>query len=114
VLSEKAADYFALDIDSPYMLLAPKVKPGKEKLVPSITHVDNTARVQTVREEDNEHYYKLIKAFERKTGIPMLLDTSFNVAGEPIVETPDDAIRCFMSTDIDVLGIGKFLIKKKR
>jgi len=113
VLAEKAKDYFILDVDSPFMLLAPKVKPGKEKLVPSITHVDNTARVQTVREEDNEHYYKLIKAFERKTGIPMVLDTSFNIAGEPIVETPTDAIKCFVSTDIDVLGISKFLIKKK-
>lgn len=113
VLAEKAGEYFVLDVDSPYMLLAPKVRPGKEKLVPAITHVDNTARVQTVRLEENELYYKLIRAFERRTGIPMLLDTSFNVAGEPIVETPEDALRCFMSTDIDVLGIGKYLIKKK-
>ena len=112
VLAEKAREYFILDIDSPFMLLAPKVIPGKEHLVPSIVHVDNTARVQTVKREDNLSYYKLIEAFERKTGIPMVLDTSFNVAGEPIVETPEDAVRCFMSTDIDVLGIGKFLIKK--
>lgn len=114
VLAEKAGEYFVLDTESPYMLLAPKVRPGIEKIVPSITHVDNTARVQTVKREDNDHYYGLIKAFEKRTGIPMVLDTSFNIAGEPIVETPEDAIRCFMSTDIDMLGIGKYLIRKKR
>ena len=101
-----------MDVDSPFMLLAAFVKPGKAELVPSITHVDNTARVQTVTRDANERYYDLIKAFEKRTGIPMVLDTSFNVAGEPIVETPEDAIRCFLSTDIDVLCIDRFLIRK--
>lgn len=113
VLAEKAGEYFNLKVPSPYMLLAPQVMPGKGEIVPAITHADNTARVQTVTRDTNERYYDLIKAFEKRTGIPMVLDTSFNVAGEPIVETPEDGIRCFMSTDIDVLGIDNVLIKKK-
>ncbi len=113
VLAEKSSDFFELDIESPFMLLAPYVKPGKGELVPAITHADNTARVQTVTRDVNERYYDLIKAFEKITGIPMVLDTSFNVADEPIVETPEDAIRCFLSTDIDVLGIGNFILRKK-
>ncbi len=96
------------------MLLAAYVKPGKGELVPAITHVDNTARVQTVTRDVNERYYDLIKAFDKRTGIPMILETSFNVAGEPIVETPEDAISCFLSTDIDVLCIDRFLMKKKK
>ncbi len=114
VLAEKASEYFTLDIESPFMLLAPYVKPGKAEIVPAITHVDNTARVQTVSKAVNERYYNLIKTFEKRTGTPILLNTSFNVAGEPIVETPEDAIRCFLSTDIDVLGIDSFLITKTR
>lgn len=113
VLAEKSSEFFELDIDSPFMLLAPYVKEGKGDLVPAITHADNTARVQTVTRDVNERYYDLIKAFENKTGIPMVLDTSFNVADEPIVETPEDAIRCFLSTDIDVLGVGNFILRKK-
>lgn len=113
VLAEKASEYFELEVESPFMLLAPQVKMGYGEKVPAITHADNTARVQTVTRDVNERYYDLIKAFEVLTGIPMVLDTSFNVADEPIVETPDDAIRCFLSTDIDVIGIGNFIIKKR-
>ncbi|HOI41342.1 MAG TPA: carbamoyltransferase C-terminal domain-containing protein [Elusimicrobiales bacterium] len=114
VLRERAAEFFTLDgIESPFMLLAPYVKEGKAQLVPAITHVDNTARVQTVTKETNAPYYNLIKAFEKRTGIPLVLNTSFNVAGEPIVESPEDAIRCYMSTDIDVLGIDNYLLEKK-
>jgi carbamoyltransferase len=113
VLKERACEFFTLDVESPFMLLAPYVKPGKAEIVPAITHVDNTARVQTVTRDVNERYYDLIKAFETITGVPILLNTSFNVAGEPIVETPQDAIRCFLSTDIDVLGIDRFIISKK-
>lgn len=112
VLAERCSDFFELDIDAPFMLLAAYVKPGKGALVPAITHVDNTARVQTVTRKVNAPYYDLIKAFERRTGIPMVLETSFNVAGEPIVETPEDAIRCFLSTDIDVLCIDRFFLSK--
>jgi carbamoyltransferase len=113
VILERSSEFFDLNIESPFMLLAPYVKPGKAELVPAITHVDNTARVQTVSSEVNKHYYGLIKAFEKETGIPMVLDTSFNVADEPIVETPEDAIRCFLSTDIDTIGIDRFIISKR-
>jgi carbamoyltransferase len=114
VLAERSNEFFELDIESPFMLLAPYVKPGKGDLVPAITHADNTARVQTVTRDVNERYYDLISAFERKTGIPMVLDTSFNVADEPIVETPEDAIKCFLSTDIDFLAVDRFFFKKKK
>lgn len=113
VLAERSHEYFDLDIESPFMLLAPYVKPNMDKVVPAITHADNTARVQTVTADVNERYYNLIKAFDRITGVPMILDTSFNVADEPIVETPYDAINCFLKTDIDILGIDKFIIRKK-
>jgi carbamoyltransferase len=113
VLAERATEFFELDVESPFMLLAAYVKPGKAELVPAITHVDNTARVQTVTRDVNERYYDLIKAFDKRTGIPMVLETSFNVAGEPIVETPEDAIRCFLSTDIDVLCIDRYYLIKK-
>jgi carbamoyltransferase len=114
VLAERCSEFFQLDIDSPFMLHAAYVREGKAELIPAITHEDNTARIQTVTADVNERYYGLIKAFERKTGIPMVLDTSFNIADEPIVETPDDAVRCFLSTDIDILGIDRFLIRKTR
>ena len=113
VLAERASEFFELDIESPFMLLAPYVKPGKDKIVPAITHADNTARVQTVTLEYNKRYYNLIKAFDKLTGVPMILDTSFNVADEPIVETPLDSINCFLKTDIDVLCVDKFIIVKK-
>jgi carbamoyltransferase len=112
VLKERANEYFALDIESPFMLLASDVLPNKANIIPAITHVDNTARVQTVSREVNERYYDLIKAFEKLTDVPMVLNTSFNIAGKPIVETPEDAIRCFLSTGIDVLGIDRFLLSK--
>ena len=112
VMAERASEFFELDVESPFMLLAAYVKEGKAALIPAVTHEDNTARVQTVTKEVNERYYGLISAFEKRTGIPMVLDTSFNIADEPIVETPEDAIRCFLSTDIDVLGVGRFLIRK--
>lgn len=114
VMAERSSEFFELDVESPFMLLAAYVKKGKAELVPAITHEDNTARVQTVTPDVNERYYGLISAFEKRTGIPMVLDTSFNIADEPIVETPEDAIRCFLSTDIDVLGVGNFLITKKK
>jgi carbamoyltransferase len=114
VLFERSSEFFELDSESPFMLMAAYVKEGKGNLVPAITHADNTARVQTVTRESNERYYGLIKSFEKLTGIPMVLDTSFNIADEPIVETPADAIRCFLSTDIDVIGIDKFLIVKHK
>jgi carbamoyltransferase len=114
VLAERCSEFFELNIESPFMLHAAYVREGKAELIPAITHEDNTARIQTVTADVNERYCGLIKAFERKTGIPLVLDTSFNIADEPIVETPSDAVRCFLSTDIDVLGIDRFLIRKTR
>lgn len=113
VLAECASDFFELEVESPFMLLAAYVKEGKAKLVPAITHEDNTARIQTVTEDVNPPYYNLIKAFYARTGIPLILETSFNIADEPIVETPSDAIRTFKSTDIDVLCLKNYMIKKK-
>ena len=132
VLREKAGDWFELDTDSPYMLLVAPVRKdrrlpttdeeerrwGIEKLkvrrsqIPAVTHVDYSARIQTVRREDNPAYYDLIAAFEARTGCPVLVNTSFNVRGEPIVCTPEDAYRCFMRTDIDHLVLWPFILNK--
>ena len=112
VLAERTEDFFDLKMESPYMLLVSKVKSGKEKSIPAVTHVDNTARVQTVRESQNPRFYKLLKAFEKETGCPVLINTSFNVSGEPIVCTPQEAFNVFRHTNIDALFLGNFLIQK--
>ncbi len=133
VLREKVADWFELDADSPYMLLVAPVRAdrriatteeeegrwGIEKLkvrrseIPAVTHVDYSARVQTVSHEVNPAYHDLISAFEQRTGCPVLINTSFNVRGEPIVCTPEDAYRCFMRTNIDCLVLWPFMLDKK-
>lgn len=110
VLADKAKDYFDLYEPSSFMLLAPLAY--KQQAIPAVVHVDGTARVQTVTPIANEHYYNLIQVFEKLTGVPMVLNTSFNVAGEPMVETPEDAVSCFQSTDIDVLCMGQFVLSK--
>ncbi|MEZ5419459.1 MAG: carbamoyltransferase [Vicinamibacterales bacterium] len=132
VLRERAGEFFELDCDSPYMLLVAPVRAerripltaaqhelwGIDKLnvprsdIPAVTHIDYSARVQTVTPEVNGRYYALIKAFEQKTGCPVIVNTSFNVRGEPIVCTPEDAYRCFMRTHIDVLVLGPFVLEK--
>jgi carbamoyltransferase len=93
--------------DAPYMLLAPPVRPDKRAVIPAVTHADGTARVQTVRREQNPLYYDLIERVGRHCGVPVILNTSFNVRGEPIVCTPEDAYRCFTKTGIDVLVMGR-------
>src|SRR5690606_19729629 len=98
--------------ESPFMLLVPTVKEDKRGLVPAITHVDGTARVQTVRPDVNSPFHELISAFHRRTGIPLVLNTSFNDNGEPIVETPTDALRTFFRTDMDYLYLDGLLISK--
>ena len=133
VLREAVADYFELDCDSPYMLLVAPVRPeirremtaeqqrlfGIDKLniprstIPAVTHVDYSARVQTVRREENEMYYDLISEFARLTGCPVVVNTSFNVRGEPIVCSPDDAYKCFMRTEMDILVLGDFVLEKE-
>jgi carbamoyltransferase len=132
VLRERVAQYFELDADSPYMLLVAPVRRerqipmddvahslwGIDQLnvvrsdIPAVTHIDYSARIQTVRREDNPDYYDLIAAFERLTGCAVLVNTSFNVRGEPIVCTPRDAYRCFMRTHLDYLVLGRYLLDK--
>ena len=133
VLRERVSDYFEMDTDSPYMLLvAPVLEKRRVQLtkeqeglwgidllnvpksdIPAITHVDYSARVQTVTEATNPRYYRLLQMFERKTGCAVLINTSFNVRGEPIVCTPQDAYRCFMRTDMDVLVLENMVLLKE-
>ncbi len=112
VTREAAAEYFDIDRSSPFMLLVARVKQPKK--IPAVTHVDGTARLQTVTEEENHRYHRLLQAFGRKTGVPVLLNTSFNVRGEPIVDTPQEAFVCFMRTGLDVLVLGDFLLLKSQ
>ncbi len=134
VLAERVSDYFEIDRSSPYMLLVAPVKEdlhipmtpqqqqlfGIEKLkvprsaIPAVTHVDYSARIQTVHLETNPRYYELIRHFEQKTGCGVLVNTSFNVRGEPIVCTPEDAYRCFMRTEMDYLVLENFLLAKSQ
>ena len=94
------------------MLMSVPVRPEKRAVVPSITHVDGSARLQTVTPESNPLFYRLIKAFGEITGVPMVLNTSFNVRGEPIVCTPQDACACFNKTKMDYLVLGRYLVRK--
>jgi carbamoyltransferase len=132
VLRERVSDYFELDADSPYMLLVADVLPGRRKAVttdekalwgiellnvprsdiPAVTHVDYSARIQTVHHDTNPRYYNLLKAFEALTGYGVIVNTSFNVRGEPIVCTPEDAYRCFMRTEMDVLVLENCVLYK--
>jgi carbamoyltransferase len=132
VLREKVSEWFDLDADSPYMLLVADVRadkhlpmpPGSEGLwgidklnvprstIPAVTHVDYSARIQTVRRDTNPMYYDIIDAFYRRTGCPVIVNTSFNVRGEPIVGTPEDAFRCFMRTDMDALVLEHYVLLK--
>jgi len=114
ILAERVNDVFEATSESPFMLLAMHVRPEWRSKIPAIVHVDGTARVQTVRREENERLYDLLKAFDELTGVPVLLNTSFNVKGEPIVETPDDAMECFLTTGIDVLALHDLLIEKNK
>jgi len=134
VLKEHVSNYFDIDCESPYMLLVANIKDekrvrmsdeeeklfGLEKLkvtrsdVPAITHVDYSARIQTVTKDDNPLFYGVIEEFYKKTGCPMIVNTSFNVRGEPIVCRPEEAFKCFMRTEMDYLIMGSYLLDKKR
>jgi len=134
ILKEDLGDWFDVNVDSPYMLIVSNVNKNKtikmtedesklfgiDKLnikkseIPAVTHVDYTARIQTVHQETNEKYFKLIKKFKEKTNCPILVNTSFNVRGEPIVNTPLDAFNCFMGTELDKLVIGNCYLEKKK
>src|SRR5262249_53249 len=132
VLREDVFDWFELDTDSPYMLLVADVIKrrrrtmtvqeqglfGIDKLnvqrseIPAVTHVDYSAGIQTVKAETNPRFHALLSAFKGKTGCPVLVNTSFNVRGEPIVRTPEDAFRCFMGTELDALAVGNLYLQK--
>jgi len=134
VLRDEVNAWFEIDTDSPYMLFVANVKKEKtlemsddqKKLfgidllnikrseIPAVTHVDYSARIQTVSKENNEKYYKLLKRFKEKTNCPVLVNTSFNIRGEPIVNSPEDAYRCFMGTELDVLVVGNFYLEKNK
>jgi carbamoyltransferase len=133
VLREDVSDWFELDSDSPYMLLIADVVPARRRAmtpeeqklfgiaklnvprsdIPAVTHVDYSARIQTVHYQTNPRYYALISAFKERTGCPVIVNTSFNVRGEPIVCTPEDAFRCFMGTEIEALAVGNCYLRKE-
>src|SRR5678815_1654310 len=132
VLRERVKDYFEMDVDSPYMLLVAPVQESRRfemnsdqkalwgidllnvprSDIPAVTHVDYSARIQTVHQDTNPRYYALLKEFERRTGCGVLVNTSFNVRGEPIVCSPEDAYRCFMRTEMDYLVLENLLFDK--
>ncbi len=114
VLAERANEIFEGDEESPFMLLVKRVRPEWKDKIPAIVHVDGTARVQTVRRDQNERLYGLLEEFDAITGVPVLLNTSLNVKGEPIVETPANALACFLGTGIDYLALHDMLIAKNR
>jgi carbamoyltransferase len=112
VLEEEAGNWFAKARKSPFMLFVYDVLPARAEQIPAVRHVDNTARIQTVNREQHPLYYDLLKAFQQRTGVPVLVNTSFNTRGEPIVCTPRDAIECFWSSPLDALAIGPFILEK--
>lgn len=133
VLAEKISDWFEIDRESPYMLFVADIKKEKQRdsnkkeselcgidklsvvrsEIPAVTHVDYSARIQSVNRKDNPKYHRLIKKFYDKTGCPLIINTSFNVRGEPIVESPMDAYKCFMRTEMDVLVLGSYILYKR-
>ena len=112
VLEEEAPSWFVNGARSPFMLFVFDVLPDKADRIPAVRHVDGTARVQTVSRDQHALYYDLIKAFQRRTGVPVLVNTSFNTRGEPVVCTPRDAIECFWTSPLDALAIGPYLLEK--
>ena len=132
VLAEDVSEFFDLPNESPYMVFVADVVEGQRKQsseveqltgldllqlerssIPAVTHVDGSARVQTVHRETNPLFHELLLAFKERTGCPLLVNTSFNVRGEPIVESPVDAFRCFMGTDLDLLVVGGIVLRKE-
>jgi carbamoyltransferase len=115
VTAERAAEWFDMTglPDSPFMLFVVPVREDKRTRIPAVTHVDGSARIQTITREQNPLYHGIIAEFEKLTGVPVLLNTSFNVKGEPIVNSPGDAVRCFLGTQIDVLVLEDVVVEKR-
>jgi carbamoyltransferase len=114
VLEEEASNWFAHAGISPFMLFIYDILPEKANLIPAVRHVDGTARIQTINRQQHALYYDLLQAFQRRTDVPVLVNTSFNTRSEPIVCTPRDAIECFWTSPLDALVIGSFLLEKSR
>jgi carbamoyltransferase len=112
VTREAASEYFEGCVDAPFMIQAYAATEKAKREVPAVVHVDGTVRPQTVNKATHPTYHRLLEAFAARTGVPVLLNTSFNVKGEAIVTTPRDALRTFYSTGLDALAIGKFLVRK--
>jgi carbamoyltransferase len=112
ILLEKTGEYFEKDYPDPFMIKVYPIRPEKRAVIPAVTHVDGTGRLQTVRKEDNPLYWQLIKEFENLTGVPVVLNTSFN-ENEPIVCTPQEALDCFLRTKMDVLVLGNYFLKRE-
>jgi len=113
ITKEDVDKYFNGIQSSPYMLFVVNVNNAAKQEIPSVVHVNGTSRVQTVEKESNPRFYELLRAFEKIKGVPVLLNTSFNVNQEPMVNSPVDAIRCFFGTGLDYLVMGNYLVKKK-
>jgi carbamoyltransferase len=113
VLEEEAAKWFVDAGVSPFMLFVHDVRPEKADRIPAVRHVDGTARVQTINRSQNARYYDLLRAFHERTGVPVLVNTSFNTRGEPIVCTPRDAVESFWTSPLDALAVGSFLVQKQ-
>ncbi|MGZ6056192.1 MAG: carbamoyltransferase family protein, partial [Isosphaeraceae bacterium] len=113
VLEEEAANWFVDAGVSPFMLFVHEVRPEKADRIPAVRHVDGTARVQTINRSQNARYYDLLRAFHERTGVPVLVNTSFNTRGEPIVCTPRDAVESFWTSPLDALAVGSFLVQKQ-
>jgi carbamoyltransferase len=114
VIEERAGDYFHSAGASPFMTVVCRVRDEKRSVIPAVTHVDGTARIQTVSRTHNPRYWTLLREFDALTGVPVLLNTSFNVKGEPIVCTPADAVACFLKTDLDYLVLGETICRRLR
>jgi len=109
VLEEDAPRFFHITTEAPFMTIVCRVRDDVKERIPAVTHVDGTARIQTISRTHNPRYWALVDAFKTLTGVPVVLNTSFNVRGEPIVCTPDDAVQCFLTTDIDCLVMGDYI-----
>ena len=115
VLAEYANEYFEGNTTNAFFMNQIfKVKPEKWSVIPAVTHEDKTSRIQMVTRDGNRRYYELIEAFHKMTGVPLVVNTSFNVKGEPIVDTPEEAVRCFLNTGIDMLVMGNLVSTKEK
>ena len=113
MLHEHGPEYFEGYYPNPFMLLVLPIRQDKRDVIPAVTHVDGTGRLQTVTREGNPHFHRLIEAFRASTGVPVVLNTSYNLRGEPIVNTPEEALEDYLNTGMDALVLGSYLLEKE-